>query len=283
LTHNPETAKIAQCDHSEGSWQRIERADAHRKTLAETWNSFIDDDPYSFSVRMEHDGTGRIWVRPNYPALPAIFSLELGELLYQLRAALDGCVYDAAILETRQNPPPDEQDLAFPICSSPESFDNAARNIAPLPNDLRDFIKSVQPYNTPKLEPELMAFNFNRTFGILHDWARKDRHRRLHVIGSWGFNANPKVRFPKGCSLAYMTVIGSGFLENEGHIATFKIDGYTHGMNVQANPDIAIDIAVNEIPPPCADNDTLGNRLLAMSVATQSIIGAFKKSFGLGK
>src|SRR5437870_11622493 len=107
----------------EGSWQRIERADAHRKTLAETWNSFIDDDPYSFSVRMEHDGTGRIWVRPNYPALPAIFSLELGELLYQLRAALDGCVYDAAILETRQNPPPDEQDLAFPICSSPESFD----------------------------------------------------------------------------------------------------------------------------------------------------------------
>ena len=123
MTHNPETAKIAQCDHSEGSWQRIERADAHRKTLAETWNSFIDDDPYSFSVRMEHDGTGRIWVRPNYPALPAIFSLELGELLYQLRAALDGCVYDAAILETRQNPPPDEQDLAFPICSSPESFD----------------------------------------------------------------------------------------------------------------------------------------------------------------
>jgi hypothetical protein len=266
----------------EGCWKRVERADAHRKTLAEAWNSFIEDDPYSVSVRMEHDGTGRIWVRPRYSALPASFALELGEMLYQFRAALDGCVYDAAILETRKNPPPDEKGLAFPICPSAKEFENAAWHIAPLLNDRRDIIESVQPYNTPKLAPELMVLNFNRTLGILHDWARKDRHRQLHVIGSWGSNANPKVRFPDDTNLAYMTVIGSGFLEDEGHIATFKLDGFTPGMNVQANPDLAIDIAVNEIPPPCADNDTLGNRLLAMSVASQSIIGAFKKSFGVG-
>jgi len=259
----------------EGRWKRIERADTHRETLAKAWNSFIEDDPYSVSVRMEHDGTGRIWVRPNYSALPASFALELGEILYQFRAALDGCVYDAAILETRKNPPPDEEDLAFPICHSPKDFENAAWHIAPLLNDRRDIIESVQP-------SELIVLNFNRTLGILHDWARKDRHRQLHVIGSWGSNANPKVRLPDGASLAYMTVIGNGFLEDEGHVASFKLDGFTPGTNVQANPDLAIDIAVNEVPPPCADNDTLGNRLLAMSVASQCIIGAFKKSFGIG-
>ena len=32
-------------------------------------------------------------------------------------------------------------------------------------------------------------------------------------------------------------------------------------MEVQANPDLMIDLAVNEPPDPCADNDTLGNRL----------------------
>jgi len=267
----------------EGCWQRIEWADAHRKTFAEAWNRFIEDDPYTSVVRMYHDGTGNMWVRPNYSSLDPIFSLHLGEILYQFRSALDGCVYDAAILESRKNPPPDEEYLAFPICASDKHFDNCTRNIEPLTKDRRDIIESVQPYNTPKLAPDLMVLNFNRTLGILHDWARKDRHRTLHVVGSWASNANPKLRFPEGASLAYMTVHGSGFLEDEGQIASFKIDGYTTGMNVQGNPDLSIDIAVNEIPPPCADNDTLGNRLLAMSVATQSIIGAFKKSFGLGK
>lgn len=50
-------------------------------------------------------------------------------------------------------------------------------------------------------------------------------------------------------------------------------------MRVQANPDLFIDIAVDEIPPPCADNDTLGNRLLAMLKTTHVVISSIKDSF----
>src|SRR5438552_72455 len=136
----------------EGCRERVKRAQAHRDALAEAWNTSIRNDHYSVSARMEHDGTGRIIVRPKFPSLPASFSLEFGEMVYQLRAALDGCVYEAAIIETGKNPPPDENNLEFPVCDSPERFkgNKATRNIAPLPQDCRDFIESVQPYKIPK-------------------------------------------------------------------------------------------------------------------------------------
>jgi hypothetical protein len=61
--------------------------------------------------------------------------------------------------------------------------------------------------------------------------------------------------------------------QNNNEIATFRLDGYVSGMDIQANPDLSIDVTVDEIPAPCADNDTLVNRLLAMEVAVKTIIG----------
>src|SRR6266571_3971800 len=110
-----------------GCWQRIERAEAHRKAFAEAWNSFCDDVPYSPNLHIEDDGTGSISIIPRYDSLPVAFALDLGEFLYQLRAALDGAVYGAAIRESGQNPPPDEKRLEFPVCSSVDELTDAIR------------------------------------------------------------------------------------------------------------------------------------------------------------
>ena len=229
---------------------------------------------------MERDGTGRIFIRPKFPALPPIFSLEFGEMIYQLRAALDGCIYQAAILETNRNPPPDEDYLEFPICATPKNFKNARRCIAPLPKDVRAFIKSIQPYNAPKtLKPAEIVASFNRNLGILHDWARKDRHRQLHLLGAWGSKATPNLRIPDGTVLRSLTVSGSELLKDESEIATFILDGFVPGMEVSANPNLAIDIAVNEVPPQLADTDTLGNRLFNIFLFVESVVGAFESFF----
>ena len=262
--------------------ERIERAKTHRDALAEAWNTFVRNEHYSVIVRMENDGTGRIFVRPTFPALPINFSLEFGEMVYQLRAALDGCVYEAAIIKTGQNPPPDEDYLAFPICNTPERFNtkNTARSIAPLPKDCKDWIQSIQPYNAPKtLKPAEMVASFNRNLGILHDWARKDRHRQLHLLGAWGSKATPNLRIPDGTVLRSLTVSGSKLLKDESEIATFILDGFVPGMEVSANPNLAIDIAVDEVPPQLADTDTLGNRLFNIFLFVESVVGAFESFF----
>ncbi len=43
-------------------------------------------------------------------------------------------------------------------------------------------------------------------------------------------------------------------------------------MNVQGNPDLMIDVAVNEDPKPIAESDTLGNRLTEMIRAVTFVV-----------
>jgi hypothetical protein len=260
----------------EGSRQRIERAEGHRETLANVWNRFIENDPYITVVRIDNNGAGRILVSPAW-TMPGDLPLVLGEMLYQFRAALDGAVYEAATLESSGHRPPNEKSLQFPICPSIKEFRNAARNIAPLSEKCRAFIEKVQPYNSPELTPDLRVFNFNRSLGILNDWARKDRHRRLHVIGSIASNATPKIRLPLGARLSSMVIAEPAFLKNETQIASFQIDGYTPGMNVQANPDLCIDITVDERPLRCAGNDTFANRLMAISRAVKVVVAGLEE------
>jgi hypothetical protein len=257
-------------------WDRIERADTHRKCLGALWHQFGKDDPYIPRVKVEDDGTGIIWVEGPHRGFPRIFSLELGEMLYQLRAALDGSVYESAVLDSGQDPPPHENRLQFPITPTAIKFKEARDGIAPLSHKRRSYIESVQPYNAPELAPELMVFNFHRGLGILNDWARKDRHRQLHVIGSWAANISPMLEIPSGVGLIYMVPSDAGFLENESEVATFKLSGWIPGMDIKANPNLTIDIAVDEIPPPCAENDTLSNRLTAIFLSVNCAVSALE-------
>lgn len=262
--------------------KRIERAEAHRETFAKIWNEFIakEDGVYDVDLGIDPKGTCFIAVIP--APLPEGLSLELGEMLYQLRAALDGCIYEAAILESGKNPPPNEQKLEFPICISPKSFNDSSWKLGPLTQKRITLVEAVQPYNTPKLTPDDLPFNFNRSIGILNDWARKDRHRRLHVTGSFVVASAPMFRVPKGVTIRNVRLLPNGFfLEHENKIAIFEIDGYVEGMKIGANPNISVDVAVNEIPAPCSDRDTLGLRCIAMCNAVSVVVRSFEISFGL--
>ena len=261
-------------------WSRIERAEAHRTAFAKAWSSFLEDEPYSASLRIGPDGAGSLWIASRYESLPAVFALELGELLYQLRAALDGAIYAAAIRETGLDPPPKARDLEFPICSSAEQFKQAERKIAPLTGKRRVIVETIQPYNAPaNLDPEIQVFSLSRALGLLNDWARKDRHRTLHVVGPWGSRTMPLILVPEPAHLEFIGPTGDGFLECEREVANFMISGYVSGMDVQANPNLMIDIGVDDDVPPCADNDTLGNRLKAMMILVRTVVGSIEKSF----
>jgi hypothetical protein len=261
----------------QGCRDRIERATIHHETLAQLWNDWADEDPYNFYVDVRDDGTGILSVEPrNYP-MPHDWALELGELLYHLRAALDGAVYESAIIKSGQNPPPGHKSLEFPIYSKQAAFaQHGVKKIGALSQKCQDFIESIQPYRTPQLQPDLTVFNVNRNLFIINDWARKDRHRTLHVVGAWASTANPQLRLPSGATLKYLHATGDGFLDERRSVAEFAIEGYVRGMNVRANPDQMIEMAVKEEPKPLAENDTLENRLTGMVQTTEIIVLALE-------
>jgi hypothetical protein len=262
--------------------KRIERANYHREAIAQLWNKVCNMDSYAPLLNMNDDGTGSIRVRPVYDTQTMDeIRFHLGEFLYQLRAALDGCVYQSAIIDSGCNPPPNESTLEFPICTKGREF-KSKRNrakIAPLAQERRNIIEEVQPYRTPKVAPEELVREASRSLGILNDWARKDRHRTLHVVGSWPSNAEPLFDVEPGLKVRNVKVKSGAILEEEEEIATFRVVGYRRGMKVRANPNCSIDIAVDEEPRPCADNDIFGLRMFAMSKTCEVIIEWFEKSF----
>ena len=262
------------------SRERIERAEDHRDAIGVAWGEFIDEpDSYEIGVHVDEAGLGEIWVQPTRP-LPSIISLELGEMLYQLRAALDAMVYQAAIHETKQDPPPNEASLEFPICWKEKAFKSSESKIAPISDQkLRGFLRKVQPFYIPQLGAPGAEW-LPETLGMLNDWARKDRHRRLHVVGSWASEADPHLHLPDGVALRSMNVVGLGaLLTDQNQLATFELDGWRRGLPIEANPDVFIDLASDEAPAARETSDTFDMRTQQLIAAVRFVLRAFEDTY----
>lgn len=269
-------------------WERISRARSHRQAIAKLWNDFLQEDegsgPWLPGVHVDSLGKGTIWLEQTRD-LPGDLALELGEFLYQLRAALDSCIYEAACLVSGQRPPPNEQDLEFPISDSAVAFRKSRWHIRPLERhrELVNVIETVQPYLVADdLPAEALVRSPNRALGMLHDWARKDRHRKLHIIGSWASNIAPLVVVAPPARVVASERPPQGlYLKEETVILTFKVEGWQAGMSARVNPRMTIDLAIDESPPPAADSDTLGWRLKCMTVVVGEVVATVSRALGV--
>ena len=244
--------------------------------MADAWNQFVKDDPYDALLQVDDEGHGRLLVVPRNERLPLELGFELGEALYQLRAALDSCVYDAAIFETGKQPPPNGKNLEFPICESAASFSNASWHIRPLPDDYHTFIEAMQPYKAPQLAAKLQGYNINLNLGILNDWARKDRHRSLHIARSWASDRDPLFALPEGTLMTDLTVQPDGHLESESVVATFHLLGWRPGLNIHSNPNLHIEISIDEPPAMRYPQDTLAARTGQMIESVRLVVKKFE-------
>lgn len=259
------------------SYERIGRAETHRLKLAELWSDFLEEEPYSPWVEVDADGKGQLWITQRYEKIPSVFSLLFGELLYQLRAALDSCIYGAAILDSGEDPPPDAERLEFPIRDTEEAFERAAWKIRPLAPSRRRIVESVQVFNVSAVPEEGVWVLYY--LHMLNELARRDRHRQLRVIGSWASEAQPKLRLPEGTEIRRFHVHADRFLRGDTTIAEFELSGWRPGMDIEANPVLAIDIALDEVTPGYVGSHPLGVTVPNLVRAVRLVRERFEASF----
>ncbi len=236
----------------------------------------IDHQPYVPHVTVYPDGKGIIEIEPDsFPGNE--LALEFGEFLYQLRASLDSLVYELAIIDSGQDPPPDAEKLEFPVRSSKTTFDQATWKIKPLSEQHRWMIESIQPYDLDDLAPGMRKTA--ETLQAINDLARKDRHRGLRVIASWGSSADPDFDLPDGCSLEWVSVADDGWLERDGEVASFKLSGWEPGLEMRANPQIMIDVAVEDFTPASGDfEDSLSSQTRWWLAVFETMLKGFEET-----
>jgi len=152
---------------------RLNRAEVHSETFGHVWETYLDSRPHRLGREKGPDGTVILRLLRLHP-LPVELSILLGEFLYELRAALDNCLYAVAVITSGQNPPPEHGRLEWPIRTSASDWASQASRYRSLPEKVVARLEVIQPYNA-----EIPGWN---SLGLLHELARVDRHRSAHGI-----------------------------------------------------------------------------------------------------
>jgi hypothetical protein len=172
------------------SRSRLERAAYHTTNFIAEWAALLKDKELPTVGRYDKkSGWFIVSLNPSPELIERIrvntLSLEIGELAYQLRAALDGLIWDAVtIMQGGTEPPSDATSLEFPILNGKDrNFAKCGLNNFPFPNDLKKWIESIQPDTAEKPvgDPDR---GLNNALEDIHDVARLDRHRRPRVVAS---------------------------------------------------------------------------------------------------
>lgn len=259
-------------------WERVARAEVHRQSLIRLWNAFDTNEAYASWPEVDNDGAGKFFIEPVKSDWVLPFSLELGEMLYQLRGALDSCIYDAAVLKFGSDPPPDANKWQFVITDDPDNFKDAMRRMKNLPSDVTAIMESVQGYTGSTCRFDGQEFDLGKTLVILNDWARIDRHRKLHLVGSVITSGNLRIGSPVDMGVEYCNFIGADVIESQSEIARFKIRNYVPGAKISFEPKFTFEIMVNETP-----RVRLQEIALAMGMSVSAVRERFEAHFGIAR
>jgi hypothetical protein len=161
-------------------WDKIRRAGEHINFLKAELTAWKDSDPYSAVKKHNANGSRHsIVVHLKHKAPIERWSLIAGDVIHNLRSALDHLIYAVAAHESKQPIPPQWKKIQFPIVSDPAKYpENRTRcKIDTLSNPVQEAVERVQPYNRPHGEvPPLL--------GLLADFDDTDKHRLLNVVMS---------------------------------------------------------------------------------------------------
>lgn len=259
----------------EDSWKRIDRAVVHGEAFRAEWEGLINPNSYRVFIEMETD-----WTSGAAKAVPLVvtknnMALELGEFFYQLRACLDALVYQVAVISECSDPPANQDSVEFPIYINPKKFDRNPINNPPFPEEMRNWLETIQPYNTAKTAGTTYS-TLNKTLGLLHDCARKDRHRKLHVVAAVPIETKWDFKVSGAGKITFVNPVRANFLENESVFLVFGTEGIIRGdgTNIGLNTEIVVNISIDEIPVPSGGN--IGAELTRLVQAAEFIINTFE-------
>jgi len=221
-----------------GCSARLDRAAEHREAFGTEWARFLEPHPYRVYVEVQADGRGVVGIR-RHEAMPAQLSLLIGEFLYELRSALDNCLFEVAVLHSGKYPPPGAGVLQFPIYDDREAWERNLYRLKHLSDEHRTMLERIQPFNAQRQDLNCLS--------ILNRLARSDRHRTLHLVGAFLVQGGLLIEAPKGSRLTEMRKTGQLVVDSEAEIATFTVVPWTPGQVVDHLPDLTLEVEISEM------------------------------------
>lgn len=124
---------------------KVERATKHILELESEYDEFRRQNPYNIGFKDDAQTGDRICHLEAVRPIPKAFSVVIGDVLNNLRAALDHAVY--ALVQVGQPGAVSPKDIYFPICGSSAEYKARFARVMPgLRTDAIKAIDTVAPY-----------------------------------------------------------------------------------------------------------------------------------------
>lgn len=170
-----------------GAFLKLKRADLHIRSLYNSVKTFIEGDPYGFTREVDPNPGKYLQVviyRANILTNPPVveWGTMIGDVIHNLRSALDHLVWQLAVLHSGPAPNPlprrsPWRGVQFPIAYSAQAF----QSMQPIylwgtdPKLLAEF-ERLQPYSTG--QPD------RHPLWVLHELWNIDKHRFPPIVGT---------------------------------------------------------------------------------------------------
>jgi hypothetical protein len=167
---------------------KLRRADMHLRFLYDSIQEFLETHPYDVEAELDFD-TGEVVmygkvVRDPSRAETTRWGVVIGDIVHNLRSALDHMIWVLSLdASTPPPPPPDPipnsspwHSVAFPVIVNLADWTlSEMKKIAGVRPDLRARIEALQPFNTGPSTPR------EEPLAVLHQLWQVDKHRHLHL------------------------------------------------------------------------------------------------------
>jgi hypothetical protein len=162
----------------DGPKLKLDRAAYHLQTLNDFICTWQNAKPLTVSGHHEADKAVYVY-RLEIPPIQGGGAIIIGDILHNLRSALDHIAWQLALLST---PSPHDK-TEFPIFWQNDNRTNGIikRLLQNVPDDARKVIEALQPYATPNPR--------THPLWLLQELSNRDKHRLLTLTGAqWRFD-----------------------------------------------------------------------------------------------
>jgi len=258
----------------QGVWAKLDRAEEHLKTLVGEVGAFITREPQPFGLSIPyldaetgwHTVYGIVEEKP-----PERLGVILGDLLHNVRSALDHLVWQLVLLNGGQ-PKGGARGNAFPIALTPDQWVSAqSQHLAGVDARHREIIEKTQPYKRGSDAP--MTY-----LGWLRFLSDTDKHQVVHpTLATMQDDPVDAVSFrvTHGPGRVVAKQFQQVLFEHGAELLRCKVEPLTSDTEVEMVGDIPLRVAFSDRRAP----DAIPGQLLA---AARVVAREFEPAFESG-
>ncbi len=194
---------------------KLDWAKKHLDRLEGDIHSFVQSQPHEMTVKYDAERAKYVAILHVRKAEPPDWSLMVGDIVHNVRSALDSLVYALTVKSLGRLPTGDEvRQIQFVIVDQPADWNGErGRRLKHLAPTVQAEVEKLQPYHRP--DPK-----YKHQLSVLRDLSNIDKHRHILVVVQGATDAGITVTSP---SIEGGAVIGGwrGLCVDRTEIATF--------------------------------------------------------------